>query len=362
MAALAKQLNTTLPETRAELTAFPSGGAMLDVHYRDWFFVMAYVPEHGFGVDQVRDSEGLTTSYQFAFREFEPAATKLMDLISAQCAPGDCGRAIALNLVVLHAKDIEVTRRFYELLGLEFVSEKHGSGPTHYACRLGEAVMEIYPCTNAANVIPTRIGFRAEAVDRLVDSVRRAGFVVHSAPRDSQWGRRAVVCDPEGNRVELCQIESGRRTIQKTQQIPDALYEADETAWLETMAQLIQQRRFHELDYAHLGEYLADMARRDRREVERRLTRLMAYVLQQSYQPNQRSLRTRLKKIIVQRHELEGLIENGVLRDHAKAVLGAAYADAVKQAAAETGFSAEEFPKECPYDLDQLLAHDLLNG
>ncbi len=46
-----------------------------------------------------------------------------------------------------------------------------------------------------------------------------------------------------------------------------SLFESDEAAWLEAMAELIQLRRFGDLDYVHLGEYLADMARRERREV-----------------------------------------------------------------------------------------------
>lgn len=57
------------------------------------------------------------------------------------------------------------------------------------------------------------------------------------------------------------------------------LYESDETAWLEAMVELIHQGRISDLDYPHLQEYLADMARRDRREVKSRLTVLIAHVL-----------------------------------------------------------------------------------
>jgi hypothetical protein len=35
---------------------------------------------------------------------------------------------LAVNLLVLRCKDIEVTRRFYEQLGLAIVEEKHGKG------------------------------------------------------------------------------------------------------------------------------------------------------------------------------------------------------------------------------------------
>jgi hypothetical protein len=135
------------------------------------------------------------------------------------------------------------------------------------------------------------------------------------------------------------------------------LYEADETAWLETMAELIQQGRWDELDYTHLGEYLSDMARRDRREVKSRLTTLLAHVLKWVYQPDLRS-RSWRGTIIEQRQELSELASRGVLRNHAEAVLAEAYAEAVERAAAETGLAAESFPGECPYTLEQLLSPD----
>jgi hypothetical protein len=135
------------------------------------------------------------------------------------------------------------------------------------------------------------------------------------------------------------------------------LYEADETAWLEAMAELIQQARLDELDYAHLEEYLSDMARRDRREVKSRLTTLLAHALKWVHQPDHRS-RSWRGTIVEQRQELSGLVVSGVLRNHAEAVLPEAYAEAVERAAAETGLAAESFPAECPYTLEQLLSAD----
>ncbi|MBA2591086.1 MAG: DUF29 domain-containing protein [Gammaproteobacteria bacterium] len=67
------------------------------------------------------------------------------------------------------------------------------------------------------------------------------------------------------------------------------LYEHDETAWLETMAELIRLGRLDEIDYPNLAEYLADMARRDRWEVENRLTVLIVHALKWAYQPDRRS-------------------------------------------------------------------------
>ena len=135
------------------------------------------------------------------------------------------------------------------------------------------------------------------------------------------------------------------------------LYETDETAWLDEMAELIQQGRRDELDYPHLAEYLSDMARRDRREVESRLTTLLTHLLKWMYQPDHRS-RSWRGTIIEQRQELERHAASGVLRNHAEAVLADCYAKAVVRATAETGIAAESFPSACPYTLEQLLSPD----
>ena len=135
------------------------------------------------------------------------------------------------------------------------------------------------------------------------------------------------------------------------------LYEADETAWLDEMAGLIRRDRVAELDYSHLAEYLTDMARRDRREVESRLAVLLAHILKWLYQPDHRSGSWR-GTIVEQRQELQRLAGQGVLRSHAEAVMPDTYQEAVERAAAETGLPATTFPADLSYTLDQLLAFD----
>jgi hypothetical protein len=121
------------------------------------------------------------------------------------------------------------------------------------------------------------------------------------------------------------------------------------------MADLIQHGQWGDLDYPHLGEYLRDMARRDRREVEGRLATLLAHVLKWRHLPEHRS-RSWRGTIIEQRQELARLTGRGVLRNHAEAILADSYAEAVERAAAETGLAASTFPAECPFTLEQLLA------
>src|SRR5580704_4397224 len=109
------------------------------------------------------------------------------------------------------------------------------------------------------------------------------------------------------------------------------LYERDETAWLEAMSALAAGGRHAEMDYHNLSEFLADMARRDRREVFSRLVVLITHVLKWEHQPDRRSTSWR-STILEQRRELGQDLESGTLRNHAESMLAKAYAEARRQA------------------------------
>jgi Domain of unknown function DUF29 len=136
-----------------------------------------------------------------------------------------------------------------------------------------------------------------------------------------------------------------------------AMYEPDETAWLEATSRLIREGRLDELDYENLASYLEDMAKRDRREVVSRLTTLVAHILKWVFQPEKRSTSWQLT-ILNERHELDGML-TGVLRRHAEEQLPKCYARAVKQAAIETDLPATTFAADRPYSLDWILTENL---
>jgi hypothetical protein len=146
--------------------------------------------------------------------------------------------------------------------------------------------------------------------------------------------------------------------IQPTPRTLSALYEADETAWLEAMASLVRAGELDPADRHTLAEYLTDMAKRDKREVLSRLTVLIAHLLKWQYQPEQRT-RSWSGTMVIQQQELSDLLESAVLRNHAESVLDKAYANAVRRAVAETGLAEATFSRECPYSLDKVLTASL---
>ena len=109
-----------------------------------------------------------------------------------------------------------------------------------------------------------------------------------------------------------------------------ALYEQDETAWLEIMAELLAHGQYAALDHLHLQEYLSDMAKRDRREVYSRLVVLLTHLLKWEHQAEMQTGSWRAT-INHQRLELRLLLDSKTLKNHARDVLADAYTDGRKE-------------------------------
>lgn len=56
------------------------------------------------------------------------------------------------SVYVISTDDPASVRQFFEMLGLVFVDEKHGSGPAHVSCERNGQVLEIYPERGHAEV------------------------------------------------------------------------------------------------------------------------------------------------------------------------------------------------------------------
>jgi predicted enzyme related to lactoylglutathione lyase len=113
-------------------------------------------------------------------------------------------KTAALHLVVIRATDTQRLADFYSALGLRFERHRHGPGPEHYAAQMGDAVFEIYPQQSEMDTTTAvRLGFVVPCIDEAIERLRAQSAQVISEPHDSPWGRRAVIQDLEGHKVEL---------------------------------------------------------------------------------------------------------------------------------------------------------------
>jgi predicted enzyme related to lactoylglutathione lyase len=109
----------------------------------------------------------------------------------------------SLSLVVIKSANVEAARDFYSLLGLSFVEEQHGNGPPHFSATVGSLVLEVYPGQGNVPTASVRLGFKVPSLDDTLAILRNSGVRIIREATDSPWGRRAVVEDPDKNRIEL---------------------------------------------------------------------------------------------------------------------------------------------------------------
>jgi lactoylglutathione lyase len=109
-----------------------------------------------------------------------------------------------LSLVVIRSCDIDKLAAFYTALGLSFVRHSHGRGPEHLSATIGETVFEIYPASgDNDNTSATRLGFTLPSLPDALDRLRQLDATILAEPADTPFGRRAVVKDFDGHKVEL---------------------------------------------------------------------------------------------------------------------------------------------------------------
>ncbi|BAY86232.1 hypothetical protein NIES267_57380 [Calothrix parasitica NIES-267] len=113
---------------------------------------------------------------------------------------------ITLNLIVIRAEDLNRSKKFYEKLGINFSYEQHGNGEKHLCAMLEGIVLEIYPSSNNIDSSGVRLGFQVSSVDKTIEELQAIETVIVSSPKDSQWGRRAVILDPDGHKIELVEL------------------------------------------------------------------------------------------------------------------------------------------------------------
>lgn len=102
-----------------------------------------------------------------------------------------------ISLLVIRCNDIEISKEFYEGLGLKFKKEKHGSGPIHYSCESDGCVFELYPNTDQGVSDRTRLGFQVVGIDKVVDNVKVETTYEYNGVSIY------VVSDPDGRKVEI---------------------------------------------------------------------------------------------------------------------------------------------------------------
>jgi hypothetical protein len=138
------------------------------------------------------------------------------------------------------------------------------------------------------------------------------------------------------------------------------LYSTDFSTWISQTAQLLRERRWHDIDVANLIDEVEDLGKSERRAISSQLTRLLLHLLKWQYQPQRRS-DSWLDSITDARTQIDLAIKDSPsLKGYPAEQLEESYRRARRQAAIQTKLEISVFPQTCQYSLDLVVADDWL--
>ena len=136
----------------------------------------------------------------------------------------------------------------------------------------------------------------------------------------------------------------------------ESLYDIDFFEWTQTASEDLLRGRISRSDIEHIAEEIADMGKRDRREVESRARVLIMHLLKWAYQPERRVGSTWLRTIKTQRLEIKrNLRDSPSLKNAIPQALQRIYREACDLAVDEMGGKVS-FPRACPFTPEQILS------
>ena len=136
--------------------------------------------------------------------------------------------ALRLDQVNLVVRDVQATRAFYTLLGLDFGAERDPVWADHHVSAEHTERVPLDVDLDSTTFVHkwdrgwpggsgVVLGFKVdsrEEVDEVVAALADAGVPVQQEPFDAFWGARyAIVSDPDGNGVGIMSpVDAGRRS------------------------------------------------------------------------------------------------------------------------------------------------------
>ncbi|WP_226587392.1 DUF29 domain-containing protein [Microseira wollei] len=138
------------------------------------------------------------------------------------------------------------------------------------------------------------------------------------------------------------------------------LYETDYMQWIETTIEKLRSQDYANVDWENLIEEIEDLGRSERKSLKSNLIVILLHLLKWQFQPERRSGSWEASIIEHRRRVKDDLIDSPSLKPYLENIFVECYAQAVKQAKAETGLPLETFPVQCPYELPQVIDDEFL--
>jgi hypothetical protein len=139
-----------------------------------------------------------------------------------------------------------------------------------------------------------------------------------------------------------------------------AEYERDFYTWSFEQARLIRERNWGAIDIDNVAEEIESLGREQFAKLRSALRVLLMHMLKWDHQPERRS-RSWVLSIQGQRVELDDVLDgNPGLKPRIPEAISKAYRGALIEAMQETGLEKDRFPKQCPYEFEEITTREFL--
>ncbi len=135
------------------------------------------------------------------------------------------------------------------------------------------------------------------------------------------------------------------------------LYDKDFYKWTNTQSKLLLKGEYSKLDIQNLVEEIKSLGKSDRRALHSQFIRLLEHLLKLQYTPERQENSNSWKNSVVNaRRAINSILKDSPsLKNELKTIFSSCYEAAVENAAIESGEEISFFPKECPWDIKDLI-------
>ena len=114
------------------------------------------------------------------------------------------------GVVVTTDKLDEMLRFYRDALGVPLEEEEHGDLDVHYGANFGNLHFAIHPLSSFDETEPgnaaTKIAFQVDSLSEHIARLEAQGYNPAQEPRDEGFGPMASFRDPDGNLIELVEL------------------------------------------------------------------------------------------------------------------------------------------------------------
>jgi hypothetical protein len=134
-------------------------------------------------------------------------------------------------------------------------------------------------------------------------------------------------------------------------------YDKDFFKWTKTQASLLKKGHLDELDIDNLKEEIESLGRNDKKSLRSHVIVLLMHMLKQKYQPegqgNSNSWDSSIQNATM---EVKFLLKDSPsLKNELRKLYHEAYEASRERASFETQLPLKTFPKECPWEMEEIL-------